>query len=81
MRRLVDEAGLLDRVTVDSGGTSAEHLGEQPDRRARAETTRRGLHLDHRAWLPTQLTVAGGAGLRVRLQLGRFRAQDFTSST
>jgi protein-tyrosine phosphatase len=47
MRRAADEAGLADVIEVDSAGTSAEHLGERPDRRAIAEADRRGLDLRH----------------------------------
>ena len=50
MRALVAEAGLSDRITVDSAGTSAEHLGGPPDRRTLAEAHRRGMPLEHRAW-------------------------------
>ncbi len=45
MRRVVDEAGLGGVVEVDSAGTSAEHAGDAPDRRAVAEADRRGLDL------------------------------------
>lgn len=51
MRHLVREAGLADRVTLDSAGTGDWHLGEPPDRRAAAAARRRGLELDHRAQL------------------------------
>jgi protein-tyrosine phosphatase len=50
MRALVDEAGLNDRVTVDSAGTSTEELGKPVDRRAVTEAARRGVTLDHTAW-------------------------------
>jgi protein-tyrosine phosphatase len=51
MRRLVDDAGLSDRITVDSAGTSSEHLGEPPDRRTIKEARRRGLDVEgHRVW-------------------------------
>jgi protein-tyrosine phosphatase len=51
LRALVDDAGLTHRIAVDSAGTSSEHLGQQPDRRALAEATRRGVDIDgHRAW-------------------------------
>ena len=46
MRRLVDDAGLGDRITVDSAGTSSEHLGEPPDRRTIKEARRRGLDVE-----------------------------------
>jgi protein-tyrosine phosphatase len=45
MRRMADDAGLSDLVAIDSAGTSAEHLGAPPDRRAVAEADRRGLDL------------------------------------
>ena len=50
MRRAVERAGLAGRIEVDSAGTSAEHAGDRPDRRAVAEANRRGLDLrDQRA--------------------------------
>jgi protein-tyrosine phosphatase len=45
MRRAVERAGLAGRIEVDSAGTSAEHAGDHPDRRAVAEADRRGLDL------------------------------------
>lgn len=45
MRRAVERAGLDGRVEIDSAGTSAEHTGDCPDRRAIAEADRRGLDL------------------------------------
>ena len=45
MRRALAEAGLDGVVEVDSAGTSAEHAGDGPDRRAVAEADRRGLDL------------------------------------
>jgi protein-tyrosine phosphatase len=50
MRSLVDEAGLSDRITVDSAGTSTEELGNPVDRRAVKEAARRGITLEHTAW-------------------------------
>ncbi len=50
LRRLAEEAGLAGEVEIDSAGTSAEHAGDRPDRRAIAEADRRGLDLrDQRA--------------------------------
>jgi protein-tyrosine phosphatase len=46
----VDEAGLTGRIVVDSAATSAEQLGDGPDRRAVREASRRGVQLEHRAW-------------------------------
>jgi protein-tyrosine phosphatase len=45
MRHVLDEAGLDGVVEVDSAGTSDEHAGDTPDRRAVAEAARRGLDL------------------------------------
>jgi protein-tyrosine phosphatase len=51
MQRLIDEAGLSDQITVDSAGTSSEHLGEPPDRRTIKEARRRRLDVErHRVW-------------------------------
>ncbi len=49
MARLLDEAGLADRVELDSAGTGAWHAGELPDPRTRAAARKRGLELVHRA--------------------------------
>lgn len=50
MRHLVDEAGLSERIEVESAGTSTEELGRPVDPRAVTEATRRGLTLEHIAW-------------------------------
>ena len=44
-RRLVLEAGLADRIAVDSAGTHAYHVNEPADRRAVAAAARRGYSL------------------------------------
>ena len=44
-RHHASEAGLSDRVFVDSAGTHAYHVGEPPDRRAIAAAERRGVSL------------------------------------
>lgn len=49
MVRLVAEAGLAERIVVDSAGTGGWHAGELPDPRTREAALRRGLVLDHRA--------------------------------
>lgn len=41
---LVDEAGLADQYEADSAGTSAYHIGEQPDSRMRQVAAKNGLH-------------------------------------
>lgn len=49
MARLVRDAGLADRVTLDSAGTGDWHVGELADPRTREAAGRRGLDLTHRA--------------------------------
>lgn len=46
MRRMVREAGLEDRVEIDSAGTGGYHVGSPPDRRAAAAAQRRGTTLE-----------------------------------
>ena len=43
--RLVAEAGLSDRIVVDSAGTHGYHVGEPPDPRAQEAAARRGYDL------------------------------------
>jgi protein-tyrosine phosphatase len=45
-RHFVEEAGLAERISVDSAGTHAYHVGEPPDRRSSAAAERRGISLD-----------------------------------
>jgi len=49
MVRRVADAGLADRIEVDSAGTGAWHVGEPADRRSAAEARRRGIELTSRA--------------------------------
>ncbi|HVY07608.1 MAG TPA: low molecular weight protein-tyrosine-phosphatase [Burkholderiales bacterium] len=44
--RRVAEAGLGDRITVDSAGTHSYHVGRPPDPRSRAAAAVRGYELD-----------------------------------
>jgi len=44
-RHIVQEAGLADRVDVDSAGTHAYHIDQPPDRRAQAAAERRGFSM------------------------------------
>jgi protein-tyrosine phosphatase len=46
---LVADAGLTDRVAIDSAGTAAYHAGERPDRRSLAAARARGIELPGRA--------------------------------
>lgn len=49
MEKLVAEAGLGDRIALDSAGTGSWHVGELPDERSREHAVRRGYQLTHRA--------------------------------
>ena len=49
MRLLVEEVELRGRIEIDSAGTGAWHVGEPPDRRARAAAKRRGIDIRGRA--------------------------------
>jgi protein-tyrosine phosphatase len=49
MAKLVADAGLRDRIDVDSAGTGAWHVGERADERSAAEARRRGIDLTSRA--------------------------------
>lgn len=49
MRHLLQEAGLGDKVEVDSAGTAGYHTGELPDVRARAAGKRKGIEVGGRA--------------------------------
>jgi protein-tyrosine phosphatase len=49
MRRLVEEAGLGERVTLDSAGTGHWHVGELADPRTRTAAAKRGTEISHRA--------------------------------
>jgi protein-tyrosine phosphatase len=45
MRHLVEQEGMSDRIKVDSAGTGDWHVGDPPDRRARAVGAARGIPL------------------------------------
>lgn len=46
MKKLVAEAGLSDRIQVESAGTGSYHVGEPADRRSAAAARKRGVELD-----------------------------------
>ena len=48
-RKLVLDAQLDGKLTIDSAGTGAWHVGELPDPRSRQAAARRGYTLEHRA--------------------------------
>jgi protein-tyrosine phosphatase len=55
MRALVREAGLEQRIELDSAGTGSWHVGSPPDERATAATAARGIALEGAA---RQVSVA-----------------------
>lgn len=44
-RALVTDQGLADRIDVDSAGTGAWHVGEEPDARAQEALAKRGIDI------------------------------------
>lgn len=46
MKRLVKDAGLGDRIEIDSAGITGYHEGDRADSRMRAHAARRGYVLD-----------------------------------
>jgi protein-tyrosine phosphatase len=46
MKKLVAEAGLSDRIAIESAGTGGYHVGEPSDRRSAAAARKRGVELD-----------------------------------
>jgi protein-tyrosine phosphatase len=55
MRALVREAGMEDRIELDSAGTGSWHVGSSPDQRATAAAAARGIAL---AGAARQVSVA-----------------------
>lgn len=49
MQHLVREAGLADRIVIESAGTADYHIGKGADPRSQAEMERRGVMLKHSA--------------------------------
>ncbi len=49
MRALVSDAGMEDRVQLESAGTGAWHVGSPPDRRASEAASARGVELEGHA--------------------------------
>ena len=45
-RHHAEQAGLIERLHIDSAGTHAYHVGEPADQRARAAAERRGISLE-----------------------------------
>ncbi|PKQ70160.1 low molecular weight protein-tyrosine-phosphatase [Raineya orbicola] len=48
-KKLIEEAGLQNQISVDSAGTSSYHIGELPDYRTCQVAEKNGIILTHRA--------------------------------
>lgn len=48
-RKLVADAGLAHKISIDSAGTAAYHAGEAPDRRSTKHAAKRGVRLTGQA--------------------------------
>ena len=46
MNHLIKEAGLEDKISCDSAGTSSYHVGAPPDRRMSAAAAKQGIELE-----------------------------------
>jgi protein-tyrosine phosphatase len=68
MRRMLEEAGLADRVEIDSAGTGGWHAGDPPDARATEAARRRGTALQGAA---RQVTVTDFEDFDVLLAMDR----------
>jgi protein-tyrosine phosphatase len=73
MRARVREAGLDDRIVVESAGTGAWHVGHPPDERAAAEAARRGVAMDGTA---RQFAAADFARIDMVLAMDSENAAD-----
>ncbi len=68
LRAMVREAGLSDRVEIDSAGTGGWHAGAPPDERSAAAALRRGITLDGTA---RQVTAADLSAFDLVLAMDR----------
>ena len=76
MNHLIAEAGLEDKITCDSAGTSSYHIGSSPDRRMSAAAANQGIRLQGRA---RQFEVADFADFDLILAMDRDNYRDILS--
>lgn len=74
LRHRLQEAGLADRVRVESAGTTAYHVGEPPDRRAQAAALSRGVRMDDLAAQPVRESDYTQFDLILAMDAGHMRA-------
>ncbi|HWH12961.1 MAG TPA: low molecular weight protein-tyrosine-phosphatase [Solirubrobacteraceae bacterium] len=73
MRKLVSDAGLDDRIEIDSAGTGSWHVGAKPDPRAAAAALKVGFELGGRA---RQVTAEDFERFDMILAMDRFNASE-----
>jgi protein-tyrosine phosphatase len=73
MRGLLEDAGLGDRVEVESAGTGGWHVGEPPDERATLAARRRGVTLEGAA---QQVTPDDFRGFDLLIALDRSNLRE-----
>lgn len=73
LRERIREAGLADRVSVDSAGTGDWHLGHPADARARATLEEAGYDLDH---VSRQIDPTWMAGIDLLLAMDEANYRD-----
>lgn len=76
MRRVIEDAGLADRVHIDSAGTAGWHTGKRADDRMRAAALSRGLDLTS---LARQVAPADLADFDLILVMDRSNYSDVRS--
>lgn len=76
MRRVIEDAGLTDRVHIDSAGTAGWHTGKRADDRMRAAARSRGLDLTS---LARQVAEADLADFDLVLVMDRSNHTDIRS--
>ncbi|MCF8479150.1 MAG: low molecular weight phosphotyrosine protein phosphatase [Rhodospirillum sp.] len=73
LKAKVAEAGLADRIQVDSAGITAYHIGEAPDARSRAAARPRGYSMDGQKARQVEKADFEGFDYILALDRGHFR--------
>ncbi len=75
-KQLVEKEGLLNKITIDSAGTSRYHSGSLPDERMRAVAKKHGIELTHKA---RQLTFGDFYDFHYIVAMDRANLEDIIS--